>query len=663
MKLKISLLIYVALTAQVALAQFDPETGRPSESQPGKTEVVKHIKTWRLSEGYTLADTLQPDTMLIGFQQHNPILRHNPFTLHLGNIGSPAQSMTIGDQHDDQDFIFNNALLFYQPKADQWLFYNTTLPYTNLYYQNSGPKRRSEENIGILFTQNINKAWNAGINYNMHSNIGRYSGQNTENRLFRFFTSFNSKAYQLHAALSLYKFDQLENGGIEDNNYIVNGNNPEYSEIEPENIPVWLQNTKHYLRTQRYLLNQSLNIGKISRGDSLQMQTLPVGTLFHTLEVNATQRRFNIDNLPTDNRTGKADQYFSNIYADSLVTRDTLRYTEVKNTVQLRFNEEANSLLKFGLRAYLENEIQTYQRDEPGVVLIETGQLTASSIPRKKTFINTAVGGQIFKNTGNNFWWNAGAKTYITGNKIGDMELSGMANSSFRVGKDTAGIFALGDLTLRSPGYLFETYYSNHFFWNNDFRKEKTLRVKGGIRIPTQRFEITGEARLINDCFYWNEQALPNQSSEVLQLVEIALSQHFRWGILNSVNKVSYQVTSNDRIRPLPMLSVYSANYIEHLAFKVLRFQIGFDVRYFTQYYAPAYMPATGQFYAQRLEKIGEYPFADAFANFHLKRARIGVKWEHVNDGLMGIYNSFLLPGYPNNPRAFKIQVSWNFYD
>ena len=93
--------------------------------------------------------------------------------------------------------------------------------------------------------------------------------------------------------------------------------------------------------------------------------------------------------------------------------------------------------------------------------------------------------------------------------------------------------------------------------------------------------------------------------------------------------------------------------------------QLGADVRYFTKYDAPAYMPATQQFYLQPEEgkvEIGGYPIVNVYANLHLKRTRFYVMMYHVNQG-MSKPNYFLAPHYPINPRVLKFGLSWNFYD
>ena len=102
--------------------------------------------------------------------------------------------------------------------------------------------------------------------------------------------------------------------------------------------------------------------------------------------------------------------------------------------------------------------------------------------------------------------------------------------------------------------------------------------------------------------------------------------------------------------------------YYHDVWFKVLTAQFGVNVRYNTEYYAPAYMPATGQFYTQSATKIGNYPLMNAYLNFHLKRTRFFFEYYNVNELFMkGAY--FSMPNYPLNPAIFKMGISWNFYD
>ena len=93
---------------------------------------------------------------------------------------------------------------------------------------------------------------------------------------------------------------------------------------------------------------------------------------------------------------------------------------------------------------------------------------------------------------------------------------------------------------------------------------------------------------------------------------------------------------------------------------------LGADVRYFTKYEAPDFVPGMAQFAVQENPesrvKIGNYPFVNAYANFFLGHTRFFVMMSHVNCSGSG-GNYFLTPHYPANQRIFRFGVSWNFFN
>ena len=183
------------------------------------------------------------------------------------------------------------------------------------------------------------------------------------------------------------------------------------------------------------------------------------------------------------------------------------------------------------------------------------------------------------------------------------------------------------------------------------------------------QFDVKGDIDLnipLKNYTYFNQQALPEQKGGSLQVVSACFNQDFKVGIFHLDNEVIWQKSSDQAVLPLPELSLYHNFYMQFkLAKKVLSVQLGADVRYFTKYDAPAYMPATQQFYLQPEEgkvEIGGYPIVNVYANLHLKRTRFYVMMYHVNQG-MSKPNYFLAPHYPINPRVLKFGLSWNFYD
>jgi hypothetical protein len=662
-------------------------------------QIKSEVKNWTLTDDFSFVDTVAVDTITTGFQVYHPMYKESWANVYTGNMVAPYQSMIKSQQATRNHFLFYNSLSCFFTEPEDLVFFNTRTPYTNLMYHFGGPRRRSEEAVGALFTQNVNKSWNVGVRYYLYSPVGQYEAQKSDNQNFRFFTSYKGKKYATHTVLMYARTDQYESGGILDDDYVQN--QEAYGFEQTENIPVHFTTAKNTIDNYVLFFNQSLGIGsikmkrKVSASGEEPLDTtaveenkflptpleggrpselleefqngeeevsLPVSTVYHTLKFENAKRLYAIDDL--QNYVGEAveNPFYQNVYVDSLQTRDSVRYNSLENTFQIKFNEEANSLLKFGLRAFIKNEIRWYRMPSAPFIEAKENEEIVHYRHTDTLLISSSLGGQIFKNLGENFWWNAGLRFYFQGYRAGDTEITGEMNSQFRVLKDTAGLFADGGLYLRSPELFQNKYFSNHIQWSRDFRPEKTIRLRGGMRVPTKRLELSAEFRTITDYIYWNKEAIPDQSADIIQTVELQAKKHFQVARLHSRNSMAYQLSSHKALLPLPDFAVYSSNYYENILFKVLTFQIGFDFRYHTSYYAPAYMPATGQFYAQDERKIGNYPFFDVFLNAQLKRARVYVKYDHVNQGLMG-NDYFHTIGYPANPRSLKFGLSWNFYN
>lgn len=683
----IYILFLLAITVNV-IGQRGLATERAGGQEEAKVSQVApgdRLRSWRLVDGFTRADSLAIDTATAGVQQYNPIYKNSFSNIHLGNMGSAYTSNLLSFKKDFNEFIFLNSLYDYFDQPEDIKFYNSKVPYTNLTYIYGGPKRRSEENVSVLFTQNVNKSLNLGFEYILLSSVGSYSAQQTDNRTFNLWTSYNGPKYDIHGVFTYNKADHYLNGGIENDNHelILNPTSKEFKQAE--NVPVKYTSQTNYVDNYQFFVTQQLGIGKIKlkresavvlndsisatpeRIATIEEAQLPVSTAYHALHISSYKRAFKIDQLPSyitkdGNGVSTLPLYGANFF-DAARTGDTTRYTNIKNIFQLKFNEEANSLLKFGLRAFLSNEIKHYKfQVEPGFTLVDTVPVPVYR-SNDTTFVSTHIGAQIFKNIGQNFWWNMGGKLYVQGYKAGDIQLKGNVNTLYRVFKDTAGVYARGQIDLRTAEFLQENYFSNHFSWQKNFRQEKIVNIEAGLNIPTRNLKMAFESKSFTDYIYWDYDAMPDQTSELINAFEISLYKNFKFGPLHSRNKLAYQYSSDQNLYPLPDFAGLSSNYFDFfLAKRVLNVQVGFDVKYHTEYYTPAYMPATGQFYLQNKIKIGNYPFLDAFVNLQLKRARIFLKFDHVNQSLME-RNYFLTMGYPYSPMRFKWGVSWNFYD
>jgi hypothetical protein len=67
-------------------------------------------------------------------------------------------------------------------------------------------------------------------------------------------------------------------------------------------------------------------------------------------------------------------------------------------------------------------------------------------------------------------------------------------------------------------------------------------------------------------------------------------------------------------------------------------------------------------FYRQSSEKIGDYPWVDAFVNIKLKRTAFYIKYTNLaTQFVKGGY--FTSPGYPAPVATFLLGLAWSFYN
>lgn len=162
-------------------------------------------------------------------------------------------------------------------------------------------------------------------------------------------------------------------------------------------------------------------------------------------------------------------------------------------------------------------------------------------------------------------------------------------------------------------------------------------------------------------------QATMRQHTGAISLLTLQLRKNFEfWRLLNWQTELTYQKSSEKEVLPVPDLNVYTNLFLRFNIAKVLRCDLGADLRYFTRYDAPEYNPQLGQFAIQETEtsrvKTGNYPLVNVYANFFLKHTRFFVMMSHVNYSSNG-GEYFLTPHYPLNQRIFRFGVSWNFFN
>ncbi|MDD4424372.1 MAG: hypothetical protein PHS40_00440, partial [Mariniphaga sp.] len=219
-----------------------------------------------------------------------------------------------------------------------------------------------------------------------------------------------------------------------------------------------------------------------------------------------------------------------------------------------------------------------------------------------------------------------------------------------------------GKIENRVPDYFQQEYYSKRIRWQNDLKMEQRMTVGGVLKFPSRKFELSANYAIINNFIYNDTLAVPAQYSGQLLVFSAYADKDFQWRSFHLRTRLLWQKASNENVLHLPDFSTYLSGYYKFVISKVMFTQLGLDVRYNSRYYADAYFPATGMFYLQNTEKIGNFPYMDAYASLRLKRTRVFFKL--INFGTEFVKREyFTTPGYPMNRMTFRLGVAWAFYD
>lgn len=602
----------------------------------------RFVKTWKLKDQFATVDSIPVDTAHLNFQDRNAIDRYSISNSFNGNLGSPIQSKIYFNRPDNTDFLFFNAYYPYIFQFETATFYNTKTPFSSLNYLSGGTLYRKEDQIGFLFTANANKKLNFGTTLDYIYARGEYNRQAAKRFTGSVFGSYSGERYSATGLLATNNISNQENGGITESLYLTNP--PALSEAKDFPIRIGVEAQSGYKHSQFYFNQQySLGFEREIKGknDSVKMEFVPVTRFAHTIRIDEMRKRY------FEKTVEKT--FYKNTYLPIEQTNDTAALQKMTNNLSVSLAEEFNKLMHFGLSAYVENEIErfTYAEDT----------LLYNSVKS-----NSKVGAILSKEKGQQFTYRFLGDIDLVGYKAGDFNFETRMNGFFRVLKDTISLQATGFIRNTEPSYFLQNYQSNHFRWNNSFTKTFRTHIGGKFAIPTRSFSLAFDVENITNQIYFDTLAMPVQYSGNIQILSAQLKQDFHVGKFTLENNAVYQLSSNQEVIPLPMLTLFHNLYFHDKWFSVLSIQIGTNVRYHTAYFAPAYMPATGQFYSQNEMAIGNYPVMNVYANFHLKRTRFFIEYYHVNQMFMkGVYYS--MPNYPVDPAILKLGLTWNFYD
>ena len=704
---------------------FDDESGMGQQrSTWGRdtSKVDKWVPTefhqWRIDERLgTVIPEEYNDTLPHLFQNWNATEGlHGEYNI-LGNFGSPRLARNFLDRPIINDFMFIQPFDYYHTTPSSLLFTNTKSPLTNLQYHTCGTRETGQDRFRAYFATNINKL--AAIGFKIDYLYGRGYYLNQQNSQFggTIFGYYRGEHYDMHAMASWEHMKMSENGGIEKEEYITNPQSFPQS-YGSRDIPtvlsgVFNRNDHHtYFLTHRYSLGtyrdlevpdslkpvmpqddellrriKSDSLRQVIQGDTLRLhlaidslrnqwkseqitpqEFIPVTSFIHTLDVKRLLHRNDVSSSGLPSTYFTHDPFLRSSYANF---RDETKALSVKNTLGVQLREGFNKWAKAGITLFASYDLSHFN-------LPSTSTSDTLDLFDRYNESHFSVGGEISKKEGRTFHYLAGAEFWAIGENAGDLDIHGNADLNFRLGKDTVRLEANAFFKNIKPAFYFRHFHSAGHYWDNSLSQETRTRIEGKLTIDRTHTSLRFGMENISNYTHFATVLTPlssnsssysrdvevRQQSGSIQVLSASLRQNLKLGIFHWDNEVTWQTCTNQDVLPLPTISLYTNPYIIFHVAKVLRVELGVDMRYFTKYYAPDYAPFIQQFTVQDASqprtKIGHYPILNGYANFAIKRVRGYINVTHFNQTTG---NYFWAPRYPIDPFSIHFGISWNFYN
>lgn len=660
MKRGLILLMLIVSSATYLPAQVDDSASHEDDGhvhQHDDAVTNRVIQRSILSSDFTEEIVVPLDTVF-GMPHHfRRADEYSTFNATLGNYGLPFYQVNFFDRVTDPDkHLYAN----YYPlmhTASNAEFMNTQVPFTEMKWTNTEPREKAEQTFRIKHSQNVNRYLNFGLIYDIVYDLGQYNYQKAEDKTFTLFSSFTGKRYSFYFSGGINNIINEENGGMSDTD------RNSLKGLETEDVPLQLTSlnksesvlkNKNILFVQKFNLEHSSETQVTDSTSKAKHEPWLKGSISHIMEMEGNRRTY------SDAAPGSG--FYDSIYINSTVTFDSLVYRNIKNTLRFDFLANENGRFRLAGGAGIRHEHNMY-----GQIFPSFDSTLADTLSWYRD--NVALVGKLSNDIGDNFNWTAYGELYLSGFRSGDFKLNGIVTKELNFKKGTATWNITGGINNTTPSLWYSRRGGNNFYWNDLDKMKKEFRTDVGTSFsyPERSFDVELNYSLIDNYTYFDLQALPDQAGSTLSVASLMVSKDLKAWKFHLDSDVLLQKSSNETVLDLPLVTVRSALYFQHLfRFKrtggKLNMQLGGEVSYNTPYYAYSYMPATGVFYNQDKTTVGDYPFVDVFLNLHLKRARLFIMFDHVNQGLTG-FNYFLTPYYPMNIRTLRYGLAWTFYN
>ncbi len=657
----------------------------------------KRLILWHHDRYFNDVDLQKFDTTYNYHFNDYPFLKDDVNATYLGVVGSAVQQYDYFKRTEEENAYFYTPYMPYAYNPETLPMYNTKTPYTELAYWGTlfAKDEKEESNIKILTTQNILPELNLTLEYHRFGSNGMLQNEKVDNRTAVVSTNYMGKRYLMHAGFIYNKVTRNENGGISDNFWIRD------TLVDAKEIAVNLSDASNLIKKKTVFLDQSYRIpfdfigkGKerkarkaeqarrdsimaggdssaiaelqaviqeelalekenAAKGDSLD-RNITSAFIGHSSEYSVHTKRYK-DRISND----RDRAFYDNYYINPAISNDSLRVMKFENRVYLRLQPWKADGIVSKLDVGIGDKLLNYYSYNNYSAILQKQNTVLNS-----AYVYAGAQGQYKKY----FNWDATGRYTFLGHEVNDFGID--ANLTFKAypfrrhKKSPLILHGHFETNLQEPDFYRQHIFTNHFRWDNDFKKVSTTKVETKLDIPRWDFKAGFAYALLSNNIYYDNKAIARQNSTPMSVMTVELMKNFKLWKFHLDNRALVQLSSNQSVVPLPVLSLNLRYYVQFdVVKKVMQMQIGADGRYNTLWYAPAYNPALGVFHSQDSEKYGNCANIDLFVNIQWKRACIFIKAVNINMGWPNkSVDYFSAHHYIGSQRAVKFGIFWPFY-
>ena len=611
------------------------------------------------------------DTSIFHASDHEILEREHTIYSTLSNTGLAHKSMRFNYLHQVGFDMTLPAFSAYMQNESNIVSYQSVLPYSELrYVMTAGDK---EQHLNVKFGRQFSHNLFVSFAFNTDYSPGLFKNNKSINNYFWVNAHYltDNKRYGAMAYWYRNKLEMGENGGIvNDEDY------SSHTESDNSVINVNLNSATNFVISSGAGIEQFFNllpqkkqvkattpptVDSITADTLLLRDSLPIVPQAQTKTRKFTLGRLchsfsYLNNKLYYNEASPGVAFYQPFDTLFNITKSTDSTTvrAIRNT--LKWNSLGYQKYNDDIPFYL------YAGVTHGFYKVKHFDYLEGETLLARNYNQLSVNGGIIINLFKSTRITGQGELVTLGYQIGDFDIKGqwkqfLGTSAKNYGQATFDV----ELKRQSANWFEEHYASNHFRWDNDFNAATYLTLN--LKYCYKQYCIGVKQTSISNLIYFGTDARPAQFSGLFSIREAYLSFYQSLGRFELEGFASLQKSSNEEVVHLPLLlGQLKFGYSQPIFHKAATLHPSLTVRYFTKYYADAYMPATRTFYLQNEVQIGNFPFIDLAIALQVKKANIYVAYSNMFL-LTGNYNSFIAPHYPMRDSRIFIGVNWRLFN